>query len=490
MHARLTHDPPPAGGIPAPGQSSARGAPDSRRWWALALLGAAQSMLIIDVTVVNVALPSIGRDLGLDRTALTWVATAYTLLFGGLLLLGGRLADTFGRRQVFLVGLGLFTVASAVSGLAPDGNILIVARAFQGVGAALLSPAALSIITTTFQGSDRDRALAVWAALGGSGAAFGVVLGGLLAAGPGWQWIFFVNVPVGILVAIGVAHLVPATARPDRPAAVDLLGAALIAPAIGLLLFALIGAGDAGWTSSATLVPIGIAVALVLAFVGRERSATAPLVRLSILADRSLTGAIVVVVAASAVLAGAFFLDSLYLQRVAGLSALDTGLVFLPVALALIVGSQVASHLLRRLGGRRLASIGLAVAGLGLWLLARAVAAPSGEVLVDIAPGFVLAAFGIGMTLVSAMTTAFTHVSHDDAGLASGLLNTSHELGFAVGVAIVSSFAAAGLAGDLGPGGFAAAFGAGVVMAAIAAVVAVFMLPPGRSSAAGQAFAH
>ncbi len=462
--------------------------PDARRWWTLALLGAAQFMLVIDVTVVNVALPSIGRDLALDRAALTWVATAYTLLFGSLLLLGGRLADTFGRRRVFLIGLGIFTVASATSGLASDGTVLVLSRTVQGIGAALLSPAALSIITTTFEGPDRNRALSVWAALGGSGAAFGVVLGGALTTGPGWQWIFFVNVPVGVLVAVSVSRLVAVMAPPPRAAGVDLLGASTIAPAIGLMLYALIGAGDAGWTSLATLGPIGIAVILAGVFVWRERVARAPLVRLGMLADRTLSGALVVIVSASALLAGAFFLDSLYLQRVIGLTALETGLVFVPVALALIAGSQVASHLLGHAGGRTLSVVGLIVVGAGLAMLARVPV--QGDVLVDVMPGFVVAALGIGATLVAAMTTAFTRVASEDSGLASGLVNTSHELGFAVGVAIVSSIGGASLAGGLGIDGFQAAFLAGVVVAAVAAGASLVLLPADRPTGPRRRFAH
>ena len=192
--------------------------PDPRRWWVLGLLAIAQAMLVIDVTVVNVALPSIGAELGLDRAALTWVVTAYTLFFGSLLLLGGRLADGFGRRRMFLIGIGTFVVASLAAGLAPDGTILVAARAAQGIGAALMSPAALSIVTTTFAGAERTRALGVWAAVGGSGAAIGVALGGLLTSGPGWQWVFFVNVPIGIVVALGVARLI-ATGTDDGPPA-------------------------------------------------------------------------------------------------------------------------------------------------------------------------------------------------------------------------------------------------------------------------------
>jgi EmrB/QacA subfamily drug resistance transporter len=445
-------------------------------------------MLIIDVTVVNVALPSIGRDLGLDRAAMTWVAIAYTLLFGSLLLLGGRLADTFGRRRIFLAGLSLFTAASAASGLVPDGTLLIVSRALQGIGAALMSPAALSIVTTTFQGPDRNRALGVWAALGGGGAAFGVVLGGLLAAGPGWQWIFFVNIPVGIAVGLGVSRIIPALA-PDRLAAgIDLPGVLLIAPAIALVLYAFVGAGDAGWLSAATLIPLGLASALLGGFVWREHVAEAPLVRLELLADRNLSGGLVLIVSASALLAGSFFLASLYLQRIVGQTPLEAGLLFLPVALALIAGAQAGSGLVGHAGGRIATVLGLGVGSAGLFVLAGVPL--EGNVLVDVLPGFVLAGFGIGATLVAAMTTAFTGVADEDAGLASGLVNTSHEVGFAVGVSILSAIAGASLAGGQGVDGFRAAFqtAAGIGVAAVAA--SLLVLPGDRPRIPGRVFAH
>jgi len=458
------------------------------RWWPLVFIGAAQFMLVIDVTVVNVALPSIGRSLSLDRAALTWVAIAYTLLFGSLLMLGGRLADTFGRRRMFLAGLGLFTLASVSSGIAPNGSILIAARAVQGIGAALLSPAALSIVTTMFQGPDRNRALSIWAALGGSGAAFGVVLGGVLTSGPGWQWIFFVNLPVGILVAVGVGLLVPAFSPQPGRRAIDLPGVALIAPAIGLVLYALIGAGDAGWVSVTTLGPIGLAAALLFAFLWRERSARDPLVRLAMLAEQTFSGGLVVLVAASALLAGNFFITSLYIQRVLGLSPLETGVVFVPVALALIVGAQVGSRLVGHAGGRIVATGALVIVGVGLVLLARVPA--QGNPLVDVLPGFMLAGFGLGATLVTAMTTAFSRVAGEDAGLASGLINTGHEVGFALGVSILSSVGGTSLAGGQGVAGFQAAFLLGLVIVVLAIGAAVAFLPADQPRSARRVFAH
>lgn len=474
---------------PAPAPSVATA--DARRWWILALLGAAQFMLIIDVTVVNVALPSIGRELQLDRAQLTWIVTAYTLLFGSLLMLGGRLADTFGRRRMFLTGLGVFVAASLGSGLAPDGNVLVVTRALQGIGAALMSPAALSMVTTIFQGQERNRALAVWAALGGSGAAVGVVLGGALTAGPGWEWVFFINVPVGVAVALGVTRLIAAAAPPRAGMGIDLPGGLTIAAAIGLVLWAIINAGDAGWLSGSTLVPIGIAVILAGLFVWRELTTPEPLVRLGMLADRALSVPIALLGIASMLLAGMIFLDSLYLQAFAGLSALETGLLFVPMALALIAGTQVGVGFIAHAGGRLVAFAALLLVGFGMWLLTRL--PTSGDVLIDVLPGLVVVAFGLGATLVSATITAFSRVSEQDAGLASGLVNTAHEVGFALGVAVLSTIGGASLTRGpgAGGGGFNAAFSAAAVLAVVAAFATLHFMPSGRPATAGRPmFAH
>lgn len=476
--------PPPMGG-------NAGGALDPRRWWVLALLGAAQFMLIIDVTVVNVALPSIGRDLLLDRSQLTWIVTAYTLMFGSLLLLGGRLADTFGRRRVFLTGLSVFVIASLASGLAPDGTTLVVTRALQGLGAALLSPSALSMVTTIFQGAERNRALAVWAALGGTGAAVGVILGGVLSSGPGWQWIFFINVPVGLLVGIGVLQLVRATTAPRAGMPLDLVGGLLIAPAIGLALAAVIDAGDSGWTSGATLGRFAAAGILGAVFAVRELTTQEPLVRLALLAQRSISASVALLVTASMLLAGMIFLDSLYLQAYAGLSALETGLLFVPMALAVIAGSQIGAGLIAHAGGRVVAFAGLVAVAGGMAYLTRL--PTTGDVLVDVLPGLLGIALGLGAVLVAAQTTAFAGVSDADAGLVSGLVNTSHEVGFAIGVAVLSTIGGASLTAGpgAGGGGFSGAFLAAAVIAVVTAVSMLHLLPSGRPALTGRRiFAH
>ncbi|MET7403911.1 MFS transporter, partial [Dactylosporangium sp. NPDC005572] len=330
-------------------------APPASRWLVLGLLGAGQFMLILDVTVVNVALPHISADLRLDRAALTWVVTAYTLMFGGLMLLGGRLADLLTARRTLLAGLAVFTAASLVSGAAGSATTLLAGRALQGVGAALLSPAALSIVTTTFSGTERHRALGVWAALGGSGSAIGVLLGGLLTAGPGWRWIFFVNLPVGAAVLVALPVLMrgwPAARRRER---LDLPGAVLVTAATAAAIYGLTNAGDDGWTGTATLGPLGAAVLLGAGFVALERRLRAPLVDPRLLAHRPMAAGALLMLVATALLVGGFFVGSFWLQHGRGYGALATGLAFVPVAVATVLGAHLASRAVGRTGGRAVA---------------------------------------------------------------------------------------------------------------------------------------
>ncbi len=460
--------------------------PAPHRWWALAVLGLAQFMVVLDVTVVNVALPDIRADLGLGLSAASWVVTAYTLCFGGLMLLGGRLADIHGRRRVFLAGLVLFTLASLVAGLigrglTGSGAALIAARAVQGVGAALLSPSALSIVTTTFHGPERHRALGVWAAIGGGGAAVGVLLGGLLTSGPGWAWVFIVNVPVGVLVAVAMPRLVTA-GKPDTPGrgGLDLPGALSITAGVALIIYGILKTGDGGWPSPAALLPPAAGAALIGVFVLVERRAAAPLVRLGLFARRPIASGGMVMLAASALLLSAFFLTSQYLQYVAGLSALQTGLAFLPAALATVAGAHLAAHLIPRTGPRPVAVVAFLITAAGMWLLSRLPAAP--EVLLDVEPGFVLAALGLGAAFVTATTTAMTHVADEEAGVVSGTINMGHELGASLGIAVVAAVAS---------GGFAQGYLVSAVTAIVVAVAAAPALPKGRPPAhTGPIFAH
>jgi EmrB/QacA subfamily drug resistance transporter len=462
--------------------------PDPRRWRALVLLCLAQFMVILDVTVVNVALPDIGRDLALTSSALTWAVTAYTLTFGGLLILGGRLADAYGRRRTFLVGLALFTAASLGAGLSGSGGMLLAARVAQGIGAALLSPAALSILTTMFTGRDRNRALGAWAAIGGGGAAVGVLVGGALTSGPGWEWAFFINVPVGLLVAVAVPATIAATAGQGRR--VDLLGALTGTAAVGLLIYGLIRTGETGWTSASALLPIAGAIVAAIAFVGVERSVTQPLVPLAFLRRPPLPAATLVMLAASGLLVSAFFLNSLYLQSLLRLSALRTGLAFLPVALATMIGAHLATRAVARFGARPVAAAGFAATAAGLALLSRL--PEIGHVASDVLPGFLLAAAGLGAGFVAATTTAMSRVDHHHAGLASGIINTGHELGASLGIAVVSAIAGPSLAGAAtAPAtGFGHAFATTAAVAALLAVVTPLLLPAGRPAGDAPIFAH
>ncbi|MFI2703783.1 MFS transporter [Cellulosimicrobium composti] len=447
-----------------------RTTPYPRRWRILALLGAAQLMLVLDVTVVTVALPVIGNDLALDRGALTWVVSAYTLVFGGLMLLGGRLADRFGSRRLVLTGLAVFTLASLLAGLAGSPELLLAGRVAQGVGAALLSPAALSAVVTTFDGDERNRALGVWSALSGGGAAIGVLLGGLLTGGPGWPWIFVINVPVGAALLVALVRLLSAGVVGADRRRLDLLGAVLVTAATGAVISALVGAGDRGWTDAATLVRVGVGVLLYVAFALRQRTAAEPLMDLRLLARRAVRGGTVLVLVATALMIAVFFLGSFLLQRVHGLGPVATGLLFLPVALATMAGSQLTGTLLGRTGERPLALVAAVVVAGGL-----ALPSTLDGTLVSVV-GMAVAAAGIGALFVVASATALGRVAPHEAGIASGIVSTFHEFGAALGAAVVSSVAAAGVAGGAASG-IEAGFGFAALTALVGGAVAVLLLP-------------
>ena len=445
------------------------------RWRILGLLGIAQLMLILDVTVVTIALPNIAADLGLGRQQLTWVVSGYTLAFGGLLLLGGRAADLFGARRLVVLGLGVFAGASLLAGLAPTGWALLAGRVTQGLAAAFLSPSALSLVVRTFDGAERDRALGIWSALGGGGAALGVLLGGLLTAGPGWSWVFFVNVPVGVLLALSLHQVLPPDAVGQSPGRLDLPGAALVTAATGTLIYALIQAGDRGWTSAATGLLAATAAALYLAFVARVQRAAHPLMDLALLIRRPVAVGTLLVLVATALIITVFFLGSFYFQRHLRYDALRTGLLFLPVALATMAGATIAGRVLARLGPRLLGAAGLVVGGIGMGVAA---AADGPAALVA---GVGVAAAGTGAVFVVASATALGQVGPHEAGLASGIVSTFHEFGASLGAAVVSSIAAASLAGTSAAGvprGFATA----AVVAGVTALVTL-AFAPGRRAA-------
>ncbi len=472
------------------------------RWRLLALLCLAQFMLIADVTVINVALPTIGEDLDLDGSGLTWVVTAYTLFFGSLLLLGGRLADAVGKLRAFLAGLTVFTAASIASGLAAGGGMLIAARSAQGVGAALMSPAAMALVTALFHGPDRNKALGVWAAIGGAGSAVGVLLGGVFVSGPGWEWVFFINVPVGLVALVGVPALLGNSRELVAPSggggSLDLPGALTLTAAPGLLIYGLVQARDDGFEAPGAWLPLLGALLSAAAFVVVERRVREPLVRLAIFARRSLVGGSVVMLAASGLLIASFFLSSFYVQHVLGFSALKTGLVFLPVAVAITIGAHAASHLVARLGWRPVGVVAFALTAVGAALLT-GLDADSG-VWTELVPGFVLLSLALGTAFVCATTAAMNGLPHEDMGLASGLVSTSHELGAALGVAVISTIAGASLEGGgegagadavAGTGGFDNAFTACAIIAAVVAALGALLLPAGRPDPSqGPVMAH
>jgi EmrB/QacA subfamily drug resistance transporter len=442
-------------------------------WSILFLLGAAQFMVILDITVVNVALPSIGAALGFAATDLQWVVTIYVLFTGGLLLLGGRLADRLDRRRVFLAGLSLFTIASLASGLAPSPGALIAARAAQGVGAALLTPAALSIVTVFYTGTQRTRALSAWGAISSAGAAVGVLLGGVLTSALSWEWVFFINVPVGIAVVALTLRLVPAGRPAVAAGRLDLPGAVSVVAGLMVLVYALDGTSDHGWGSARTLLLLALGGVLLASFAVIERTSPRPLVPPATWRNRSLVASAGVVLGVTGILVGTFFLNSLYLQHVLDASALETGLGFLPLVLAIGMTAHVAARLLPRLGGRAVVAGGLLLVAAGTALLA---AAPDdASYAADLLAGFVVLGVGMGLVFPGVTVTAFSGVGEAEAGLASGFVATSHELGAALGVAVIAAIAAT--AGDIATlagiadgyqDGFVAATAFAVALAAIA----------------------
>jgi MFS family permease len=411
--------------------------------------------------------------------------TAYTLAFSGLMLLGGRLADLFGARRVALAGLAIFTGASLASGLVTGGPLLIGGRITQGAGAALLSPAALSLVTTTFTGTERNKALGIWAALAGAGSAAGVILGGVLTSSPGWRWIFFINVPVGVLVLAALPVMVTAGRRQPGRAPVDVPGALAVTIATGAALYGLISAGSHGWLSASTLIPLGAAAVLYIAFAGAERAVAAPLMDLRMLTRRPMAAGAFLMLVATGLLVGGYFLGSFYLQQHRGYSALHTGLSFLPVVAAIIIGSHLASRAIARLDGRILTAASLTLAAAGSAVAAHW-AGP-----VALVAGLSVAALGIGAAFVAAFTIALSRIDPGQAGVGSGIVNTFHELGGAFGVAAVSSIAAPSLAAaSLNSAGFTQAFTFNAAAALAAAALAALIVPAGKPPAGAMPHAH
>jgi EmrB/QacA subfamily drug resistance transporter len=450
---------------PAPVAPLARMTPRDRL--TLVVLALAQAMLVIDVTVVNVALPRMSAELGFDPALAGWAIAAYAVPFGGLLLLGGRLGDLVGTRRMLVIGVVVFTLASLVAALATEPIGLLAARAGQGVGAALLSPAALSTLVRRFDGPLRTRALAVWGAVGGAGAAVGVLLGGLLTEGPGWRWIFYLNVPIGVLIVIAVPLLVAAST--GIPGRADVAGAVVGTLGVASLIVAVssIGQLDLGLTVAAAALGIG----LVAGFVLIERRVAHPLIRLELLGRRTVLAGAMLMFTATGLLVGSFFMLSFWLQDGLGWAAGATGFAFLPIAVAIVIGAQGAGHLLSQVGARRIATAGMLIAAAGF---AGAAFLPGPALVIASAS---VASLGLGAAFVCASTTALSGVAHDETGAASGFLNTWHEFGAAIGVAALGAVIAAPLGVPLI--GF---IGVGIA-AVVVALFAAAIVPPGKQQA-------
>jgi EmrB/QacA subfamily drug resistance transporter len=458
--------------------------PPRRPWSLLILLGVAEFMVILDATVVNVALPSIGRALHFAAGDLAWVVTAYVLFSGGLVLLGGRAADVLGRRATFLAGLAVFTAASLASGLAPTAGALIAARAGQGLGAALLTPAALSIIVSVYTGAQRAAALSAWGALGGGGAAAGVLAGGILTTWLGWRSVFLVNVPVGVAAGLLSLRLVPRSgAQSAARRQLDLPGALLVVAGLVTGVYALAGTPQHGWGSGRTLLLLAVSAGLLAAFAVVERAAQRPLLPPPTWRSRSLVTGALVMFGATGILVGTFFLNSLYLQDVAGASPLRAGLEFLPLVAVIGLGAHLTPHLLPRAGSRVLAAAGLLLMAGGALLLS-GVSAHAGY-LTGLLPGLLVIGAGTGLVFPAAAVTAMSDVPADQAGLASGLMTAAHEIGAALGVAVFAAVATAAAGGGFAVGyrhGFTvvAAVAAGLALAAALAIPAVRPAPGAR----------
>jgi EmrB/QacA subfamily drug resistance transporter len=455
----------------------------NRKWLALALLVAVQFMVVLDIAIVNVALPSIQTDLGFSQQNLQWVLSAYALFFGGFLLLGGRLADLLGRRRLFIAGLILFTVSSLLAGLAWSEESLIIARAVQGLGAAVITPAALSILMTTFaEGKERNIALGAWGGVGAFGAVAGVLLGGVLTDALSWEWIFFVNIPIG-LVGLALTPLLLSESRDLTARSFDIPGAALVTGGLTALVFAITQANDYGWGSIETIGVFALSAVLLGAFLVWETRVTDPLMTFSIFRLRTLTGANVAGFILGTATFSMFLMLTLYMQQVLGYSAMKTGVAYLAVAATAIPWSFLAANLVTRIGVKPVLVAGMAFLTAGVAYFTQV--SVGGSYVADLLPGFLLISVGLGFSFVPISIAALAGVQPSEAGLASGLINTSQQIGGALGVAVLSTIATtttddAVAAGDAVPvaltDGFQAAFLVGAVIAFVGVLVSIFIV--------------
>jgi len=461
---------------------------ERRRWIALVLLCFAQFIVVLDASIVNVALPSIGKGLDFSQKNLPWVINAYVLTFGGFLLLGGRLADVLGRRRVFIGGLLVVAAASLVAGFAANEGQLIAARAAQGLGAAIISPSALSIVTTTFRdGAERNKALGAWGAVAGAGGAAGVLLGGILTDGLGWEWVLWVNVPVALTAAALAPRLLAESRSESATRHFDTAGAISVTAGLSILVYAIVDATDAGWGSLQTLGLIGISAALIASFVAIELRSQSPLMPFRIFRLRTLTGANVVGLLVGGSLFSMFFFITLYMQQVLGYSAIHAGLSYLPLALMIIAAAGIASQLVTRIGFKPVLAAGMGLIAVALLWFSRV--SVDGGFSSDILGPSLLAAAGLGFAFVTTTIAAVSGVPPEESGLASGLINTSQQIGGALGLAVLATIANSrtdDLAASAGSNpatmtnalneGFQAAFLGGSVIAVLGLVLTLVLI--------------
>jgi EmrB/QacA subfamily drug resistance transporter len=457
---------------------------ETNRWFVLVLVCIAQFMVILDATIVNVALPSIQHGLHFTASSLQWIVNSYALVFGGFLLLGGRASDLLGRQRLFVAGLAVFTVASLINGIATSSGMLVGGRALQGLGAALVSPAALSIVTTTFaEGAERTKALGIWSAIAAGGGAVGLVLGGLLTETLSWRWVFFINLPIGIAAALLSLRYVANSRAENRPDTADVAGAVTVTSGLLVLVYAIVKAQDYGWTSAKTLGLGALAAVLLGSFVVIELRSKAPLIRLGIFRLRSLTASNVAMLLVASGLFSMFYFAGIYLQEVLNYGPLKAGLAFLPFTLGIIVGAVASQQLIQRIGIRAVVFIGLTLGAFGLLYFTQL--STTSTYLADVFPAIAVMSIGMGMTFVPLTLLATTKVDADDAGLASGLFNTSQQIGGALGLAVLSTLATSRTSHLIASGvgqptavtnGFHVAFavGGGLLLAGIA-VIAIFI---------------
>jgi EmrB/QacA subfamily drug resistance transporter len=458
---------------------------ERRKWFALALLSAVQFMVVLDIAIVNVALPSIKVDLGFSQENLQWVISAYALTFGGFLLLGGRAADLLGRRRIFFIGIVVFTLASLLAGFAWSETSLIAARTVQGLGAAVITPSALSILSITFvEGRERNIALGVWGAVGGFGAGAGVLLGGVLTQALGWEWIFFLNVPVGALAFVLTPRLL-AESRDAHVKSFDAAGAVLVTGGLSSLVYAITQAGQNGWLGGRTITFFALSLALLAGFGAWENRHPEPLMRFGLLRIRTVSGANVAGLILGTATFSMFLMLTLYMQQVLGYSAMQTGVAYLAVAGTAILWSAVAAQLVTRVGVKPVLLLGMVAITAGVLFFTQV--SVGGSYLTDLLPGFLLIGFGLGFSFVPISIAALAGVEPAEAGLASGLINTSQQIGGALGIAALSTIATSRTGDAVASGsavpdalvhGFTGAFYAGAALAAVGIVAALTLIRP------------